>query len=328
MRISPVVKIKAMPSGPAGPQGIQGEDGPQGIQGLQGPQGIQGEDGPQGPQGIQGEDGPQGIQGEKGLNWQGTYVAETTYAVDDAVFYNGSSYVCILESTGNLPTNGTYWELLAEKGDDGELTVAGIHAADAKTTPADDDEIGLVDSAASYVLKKLSFLNLKLAITAWNNPVGTIREFYVSTNPATLLGFGTWAAYGTGRVTVGIDSGDTDFDTVGETGGAKTVTLTSSESGVPAHLHSVNPPATDTDNDTHTHTAASNGAFVTAGTGTNANIQIGGSSYITTSLNSNTHNHSVDIAQFNSGDNTAANASSAHNNIQPSIVVYRWRRTV
>ena len=36
---------------------------------------------------------------------KGTYNAGTAYAVDDVVSYNGSSYVCILASTGNLPTN-------------------------------------------------------------------------------------------------------------------------------------------------------------------------------------------------------------------------------
>ncbi len=60
-------------------------------------------------------------------------------------------------------------------------------------------------------------------------PVGIIVEFKVPTNPATLFGFGTWAAYGTGRVTVAIDAGQTEFDTVEETGGSKTHTLTASE---------------------------------------------------------------------------------------------------
>lgn len=66
-------------------------------------------------------------------------------------------------------------------------------------------------------------------------PVSIIVEFKVSTNPATLFGFGTWAAYGTGRVTVAIDAGQTEFDTVEETGGEKTHTLTVGE--IPAHDH-------------------------------------------------------------------------------------------
>ena len=57
-------------------------------------------------------------------------------------------------------------------------------------------------------------------------PVGSIyMNATVATNPATLLGFGTWTAFGAGKVPVGIDTGDTDFDTIGETGGTKDASL-------------------------------------------------------------------------------------------------------
>ena len=68
-----------------------------------------------------------------------------------------------------------------------------------------------------------------IALVDMINPIGTIREFNVATNPATLLGFGTWSAFGTGRVTVAIDAGQAEFDTNGETGGAKTHTLVAGE---------------------------------------------------------------------------------------------------
>jgi len=51
------------------------------------------------------------------FNWKGTYAGGTAYVVDDVVSYNGSSYICKLASTGNLPTNGTYWDVMAEGGD-------------------------------------------------------------------------------------------------------------------------------------------------------------------------------------------------------------------
>jgi len=52
-------------------------------------------------------------------------------------------------------------------------------------------------------------------------PVGSIYITITATNPATVFGFGTWVAFGTGRTLVGIDTGQTEFDTVEETGGHK-----------------------------------------------------------------------------------------------------------
>lgn len=54
-------------------------------------------------------------------------------------------------------------------------------------------------------------------------PVGSVYVSTSATNPASTLGFGTWTAFGAGRVLVGLDAGDADFDTVEETGGSKTV---------------------------------------------------------------------------------------------------------
>ena len=55
------------------------------------------------------------------FTWKGAYNAGTAYAIDDVVSYNGSSYVCILASTGNLPTNTTYWNVMSSKGTDADL---------------------------------------------------------------------------------------------------------------------------------------------------------------------------------------------------------------
>jgi hypothetical protein len=49
-----------------------------------------------------------------GLVPRGEYDNGTAYSVGDSVSYGNSSYVCISASTGNLPTNTTYWQLLAE----------------------------------------------------------------------------------------------------------------------------------------------------------------------------------------------------------------------
>lgn len=129
------------------------------------------------------------------------------------------------------------------------------------------------------------------------NPVGTIREFNVSTNPNTLLGFGTWALHGAGRVSVCIDTTQTEFDTLGATGGAKTHTLTTSE--MPSHNHAQT--GKFTSNGTHTHAGVGGGAA-------EAPNPSGG----TASAMGNTAN---------------SGSGQAHNNLQPYITVYRWVRT-
>jgi hypothetical protein len=53
------------------------------------------------------------------FNWKGTYAGGTAYVVDDVVSYNGSSYICKLASTGNLPTNTTYWDQMSSAGTNG-----------------------------------------------------------------------------------------------------------------------------------------------------------------------------------------------------------------
>src|SRR3989304_4145898 len=100
------------------------------------------------------------------------------------------------------------------------------------TAPATEDLLEIVDDpSGTPTSKKVTLANILSLV--W--PVGSIFTAVVSTNPGTLLGFGTWSAFGAGRVLVGLDSGDADFDTVEETGGAKTVTLTSAE--MPSHTH-------------------------------------------------------------------------------------------
>lgn len=138
-------------------------------------------------------------------------------------------------------------------------------------------------------------------------PVGSIyTNAAVSTNPATLLGFGTWAAFGSGRVMVGVDAGQTEFDTLGETGGAKTHTLTTTE--MPSHTH-----------------ANRLRAFIPSGTGSLVINDRGGDAV----LISDNASHGVNGENL-SGDPSvglAAGSDGAHNNLQPYVTVYMWRRT-
>lgn len=152
------------------------------------------------------------------------------------------------------------------------------------TTLAADDEVPVVDDSVATT-KKMTLADVLKAVY----PVGSL---YVnvsdSTNPGTLLGFGTWAAHGAGRVNVGIDATQTEFDTIGETGGAKTHTLTTAE--IPSHSHTYN--------------------------GVNGGSMGNGSSY--PGLSDNTNRTPIT-------NNTGG--GGAHNNLQPYVVVYMWKRT-
>jgi hypothetical protein len=161
----------------------------------------------------------------------------------------------------------------------------------------------LIYATASGVLARLakpssvtSLLSMTSAGTpSWRDesrymfPVGGIFISSVSTNPATLLGYGSWSAFGAGRVLVGIDATQTEFDTNGETGGAKTHTLTTAE--MPSHRHQLD----DT----------SGGYDVESGIGAEAERTVVSGTNVWSDY---------------------AGSGSAHNNLQPYIVVYMWKR--
>ena len=98
-------------------------------------------------------------------------------------------------------------------------------------------------------------------------PVGSIyTNMAVATNPATLLGMGTWVAYATGRVLVGKHSSGT-FDALDEELGAETTTLT--VANLPSHTHGISQLATNSSGSVKTTTSLGNGggAHATDATG-------------------------------------------------------------
>ena len=48
------------------------------------------------------------------FTWKSAYSGATAYEKDDVVSYNGNAYICKLASTGNLPTNTTYWDVMVQ----------------------------------------------------------------------------------------------------------------------------------------------------------------------------------------------------------------------
>jgi hypothetical protein len=151
-------------------------------------------------------------------------------------------------------------------------------------------------------------------------PVGAIYTSVVSTDPGTLFG-GTWAAFAAGRVLVGIDSGDTSFDTVEETGGAKTVqssAQTFAGTAMATHIHNAITAGTPagTIGGPSATTAITGGGATAVGSGTHTHTFTG------TALG--THQHPAKTAGTPAGTNTPGAATSV---VQPYIVVYMWKRT-
>jgi hypothetical protein len=139
-------------------------------------------------------------------------------------------------------------------------------------------------------------------------PVGTIyTNATSSTNPATSLGFGTWTAFGAGRVMVGFNSSNALFDTAEETGGsADAITV--------SHTHTATTTSTDAG---HVH---SMGRVA----GGNGNLNFNPASGVA-DISPNT---GTGFASITSTTTVASAGSSGTNaNYQPYITVYMWKRT-
>jgi len=124
---------------------------------------------------------PGGPPGGSSINWLGAWSNATTYAADDAVSYQGSSYLCILGHTNQSPPNITYWGILAQKGDTGAAGVDGVDGNDgaAGADGADGNTVlyGTVDPTTEgvngnfYINTSTNFIFGPKAAGVW--PAGT-----------------------------------------------------------------------------------------------------------------------------------------------------------
>lgn len=188
------------------------------------------------------------------------------------------------------------------------------------------------------------------ALQAW--PVGSVFIGVLPTNPSTLLGYGTWASFGSGRVLVGVDAAQVEFAAVEQGGGAKTHVLAATE--MPSHSHVTNPHThTITDpghthaQDAHTHALtdsghahqyahAVGGGDLTSSSGSLDGIaseNLASTSNVTTGVG--VVASTVNLYPAVTGVTVAAatvitqvtGAGGAHNNLQPYITVFMWKRT-
>ena len=140
-------------------------------------------------------------------------------------------------------------------------------------------------------------------------PVGSIYiNATSSSNPATLLGFGTWTAFGAGRVMVGLDAGNAAFDTVEETGG-------SADAIVVSHTHTATSTVTDAG---HNHFIGNTGSGIGNAGGGNASV-IGAAQTVATT----TATTGITVATTNA----STGSSGTNANLQPYITVRMWKRT-
>lgn len=167
---------------------------------------------------------------------------------------------------------------------------SGVHAVafNAKYSPSEGGTVQIDGKHIKKYIGELLYPVGSIYINATNN-----------TNPATLLGFGTWSAFGAGRVPVGYNSGDSDFNASEKTGGSKTQTLATGD--LAAHAHTLNR-LVDNNNFSPGTINYRDGRYTTINDG------------------------SAGRTAFSGGMNNAG-SGNAHNNLQPYITVYMWKRT-
>lgn len=315
-----------------GPQGVQGIQGIQGIQGVPGPQGVAGAQGPQGPQGPAGAPGLDGRSftvkgryntlldlqqdypvGQEGDAWAVGSIADNNVYVWDITDSNWKNVGPIVGPQGPQGPQG----IQGPQGEQGEQGIQGqqgpqgtqgergaqgpegpqgpqgnpttVNGKSGEYITLNYDDVGAYSSSDGAGLEdEISSLKTQID-NIWSviYPVGSIYMSVSNTNPETIFG-GTWVAWGSGKVPVGVDVSDTSFDTVEKTGGEKTHTLTVAE--MPAHTH--------------------------AQWDRNWNVTSAGSGSVAANANK-----AMATATGSAG------GGAAHNNLQPYITCYMWKRT-
>ena len=233
------------------------------------------------------------------------YTKSTDFAAKDALASGNAAKIVkgteIDTEFNNIAT------AVATKADLASPTFTGTPALPTGTTAVTQST-----SDDSTKLATTAFVQaVTLAVKNELYPVGSIyTNATSSTNPGTLLGFGTWTAFGAGRVMVGLDAGNALFDTAEETGGSADATL-------PSHTHTATSTVTDPG---HTHdinfgTSGSSATPMVNGDSDN-NVLVGTKPTLSAVT-------SITVATTNG----SAGTSATNANYQPYITVYMWKRT-
>lgn len=207
---------------------------------------------------------------------------------------------------------GTGFALMNWSADGKHMAIGQVYDSNLNVDLQIRESLGVGGEKAIY--KENGALKIAQSIMSLMYPVGSIYMSVNNTNPSNFFG-GTWEVWGSGRVPVGINTNDTDFNTSEKTGGTKSVTLT--EQQIPSHSHTGT-----TGNAKTTGTMRVVGAVGTDYASNHTNGYDAGS-YVEIGANSDypasAHYHTITT-------NTTGGGQS-HTNLQPYITCYMWKRT-
>jgi microcystin-dependent protein len=300
---------------------------------------------------------------------------ETVAAINAAIKENSDAIDNLTTLIGTLPEGEidfvSYIQNLVSTEESRAIEVE--NALDSRLTSA-EESLGTVDSRIADAKTQATTDAQSFADTALNSakeysdttfasifnviyPVGCIYMSVVDTDPATLFG-GTWESWGNGRVPVGVDANETEFETVEKTGGEKLHSLSTSE--LPVHSHMIAEHSHSLNNHTHqipsltgiaqesgehthdTSTVKYSSDAVTADSGkarfNNLGENSNSSSQAVVANSGGIHTHEVVTnasvtgqANDNTGvcpasSTTPIGGGASHNNLQPYITCYMWKR--
>ena len=328
--------------GPQGIQGIQGETGPEGPQGETGPEGPQGEIGPQGTSII-----------FKGIVANFAALPSTSLLVNDAYLtddtgdlwiWDGDSWNNIGPIVGPQGVQGEQGDqgiqgiqgIQGEQGEQGDQGIQGIQGIQGEQGVQGIQGIGV----ASGVISQFAG---STAPTGYLLCEGQSVDTTTYADLFAVIGY-TYGGSGAnftipnlkGKIPVGLDSTQTEFDVLGESGGAKTVALVTSN--IPSHTHSGTTGTVSSDHShaitinsvgSHAHTVTAIAARfeVSRNTGTTATqspnpagLQGTSSSGAHTPTGSSGGISANHTHGFTTNGGSGTNGT-AHNNLQPYIVV-------
>ena len=236
------------------------------------------------------------------------YTKATNFATKDAL--SSGNPLKIVKGTEINTEFDAIATAIATKADTASPTFTGTPSLPTGTT-------GVTQSTGDNSTKLATTAFVQAAATPISSayPVGSV---YInasdSTNPATLLGFGTWTALGEGRVLLGAGSGGGGTYSAGATGGSKDAITVS-------HTHTYSG-TTGTGGGSHSHVQQLYYQGGGGGGGADVNVS-GGTSYTSWS----TQSTNIDHTHSFSGTTASTGSSATDANLQPYLVVYMWKRT-